>query len=60
MRIVLEEGHRYECNHGNVENMESLGVFDPILVKYHALHSAAQIAVSILKIDKIIRKKGEQ
>ena len=48
-----------DCNTGNVADMLSLGVIDPMLVKYHAVKAAGEVAIAILRIDTIIRKKDE-
>lgn len=47
-----------DCKTGFVADMQELGVVDPMLVKYHAIKAASEVAVAILRIDKIIRKKA--
>ncbi len=39
--------------------MLELGVVDPMLVKYNAIKAAGEVAIAILRIDKIIRKVAE-
>ncbi|MDF2564361.1 MAG: groL1 [Massilibacillus sp.] len=48
-----------DCDTGKVVDMLELGVVDPMLVKYHAIKAAGEVAVAILRIDKIIRKVAE-
>lgn len=48
-----------DCNSGKIADMLSLGVIDPMLVKYHAVKAAGEVAIAILRIDTIIRKKDE-
>ncbi len=45
------------CDTGEVADMCKLGVFDPALVKMHALKTAAEVAEAILRINTIIRKR---
>ena len=46
-----------DCDTGEVKDMVQLGVFDPALVKKHALIAAGEVAEAILRIDTIIKKK---
>lgn len=46
------------CNNGNLEDMLLNGIIDPLDVKYQALQGAAEVAIAILKIEKIIRAKA--
>ncbi|QNB46162.1 chaperonin [Thermanaerosceptrum fracticalcis] len=46
-----------DCDTGEVKDMGQLGVFDPALVKKHALKAAGEVAEAILRIDTIIKKK---
>lgn len=48
-----------DCNNGMIADMLSLGIIDPMLVKYHAVKAAGEVAMAILRIDTIIRKKDE-
>jgi chaperonin GroEL (HSP60 family) len=43
---------------GKIENMEALGVFEPLRVKKQAISSATETARLILRIDDIIASKG--
>lgn len=47
-----------DCESGEVVDMCSLGVYDPALVKKHALKAAGEVAEAILRIDTIIKKKA--
>ena len=46
-----------DCDNGKITDMISKGIVDPALVKYYAIKSAGEIAISILRIGTIIRKK---
>jgi chaperonin GroEL (HSP60 family) len=46
-----------DCDTGSVCNLWEAGIVDPVLVKTHALKAAGELAVAILRIDTIIRKK---
>ncbi len=46
-----------DCDTGEVRDMCQIGVFDPALVKKHALKAAGEVAEAILRIDTIIKKK---
>lgn len=48
-----------DCDTGKIVDMLEIGIADPALVKAHAIKAAGEAAVSILKIDRIIRKKAE-
>jgi chaperonin GroEL (HSP60 family) len=48
-----------DCETGEIIDMIKAGVIDPALVKKHALKAAGEVAVAILRIDTIIRKKDE-
>lgn len=48
-----------DCDTGEVRDMLEIGVYDPTLVKTHALRAAGEIAEAILRIDTIIKKKDE-
>lgn len=45
------------CDSGEIMDMRELGVYDPVLVKKHALQAAGEVATAILRIDTIIKKK---
>ena len=45
------------CETGQVEDLMRSGVWDPYLVKYHALKSAGEVAEAILRINTIIKMK---
>jgi len=49
-----------DCDTGEVADMMALGIVDPAKVKLHALKAAAEIAEAILRINVIIRKRGEE
>lgn len=48
-----------DCDSGDVSDMWDRGVVDPALVKQHALKAAGEVAVAILRIDTIIKKREE-
>jgi len=48
-----------DCDTGVVTNMLALGVVDPVPVKLHAIKAAGEVAVAILRIDTIIKKKED-
>ena len=48
-----------DCDTGEVADMLKLGVVDPVPVKLHAIRAAGEVAVAILRIDTIIKKKDE-
>lgn len=48
-----------DCDTGEVVDMLDLGVVDPVTVKLHAIKAAGEVAVAILRIDTIIKKKDE-
>jgi chaperonin GroEL (HSP60 family) len=47
------------CDTGEVVDMLMLDVVDPATVKLHAVKAAGEVAVAILRIDTIIKKKDE-
>ncbi len=51
-----EDGHKYGVNvfTGKVENMEELGVIEPLAVKVNALKAGTEAATLILRIDDVI------
>ena len=48
-----------DCDTGDIVDMLVLGVVDPVKVKLHAVKAAGEVAVAILRIDTIIKKKVE-
>ena len=56
---ISENNHSLgiNCDSGKITNMQELGVYDPVLVKKHALQAAGEVATAILRIDTIIKKK---
>jgi chaperonin GroEL (HSP60 family) len=48
-----------DCDNGEIADMLAKGVLDPALVKLHAIKAAGEVAVAILRIDTIIKKKDE-
>ncbi|MGI6632919.1 MAG: TCP-1/cpn60 chaperonin family protein [Bacillota bacterium] len=62
MARQTEEGNdnlAVDCDSGEIVDMLSLGIVDPVPVKSHALKAALEIASAILRIDTIIKKKDE-
>ena len=49
-----------DCDTGQVTDMMEFGVIDPTIVKTYALKAAGEIAVAILRIDTIIKKRDEE
>ncbi|TCL64281.1 chaperonin GroEL (HSP60 family) [Hydrogenispora ethanolica] len=49
-----------DCEDGTVIDLAAAGVYDPFLVKYHALKSAGEVAEAILRIQTIIKMKEER
>jgi archaeal chaperonin len=48
-----------DCDTGLIIDMLVQGVVDPVPVKLHAIQAAGEVAVAILRIDTIIKKKEE-
>ncbi len=48
-----------DCDSGEIADMLERGVIDPVPVKLHAIKAAGEVAVAILRIDTIIKKKEE-
>lgn len=48
-----------DCENGTVADMLRLGVVDPVPVKLHAIKAAGEVAVAILRIDTIIKKRED-
>jgi chaperonin GroEL (HSP60 family) len=55
-----EHTYAVDCDTGECVDMLQKGIIDPYLVKYHAIKAAGEIAISILRIDTIIRMKKNQ
>ena len=53
------DGLGIDCDSGEVADMYLRGVVDPLRVKLHAIRAAGEVAVAILRIDTIIKKKEE-
>jgi archaeal chaperonin len=48
-----------DCDRGTISDMIEMGVVDPLLVKYHALKAAGEVATAILRIHTVVKmKKG--
>ena len=45
------------CDSGEIADMLEIGIYDPALVKKHALKAAGEVAEAVLRIDTIIKKK---
>lgn len=48
-----------DCDTGQIVDMLEAGVVDPTLVKVYAVKAAGEVAVAILRIDTIIKKREE-
>lgn len=48
-----------DCDTGEVADMLGIGVVDPVPVKLHAIKAAGEVAIAILRIDTIIKKKDD-
>jgi chaperonin GroEL (HSP60 family) len=48
-----------DCETGLIADMLSLGVVDPVPVKIHAVKAAGEVAIAILRIDTIIKKRED-
>lgn len=48
-----------DCDSGEITDLLAKGVVDPVPVKLHAIKAAGEVAVAILRIDTIIKKKEE-
>jgi chaperonin GroEL (HSP60 family) len=46
-----------DCETGEVQDMLTLGVMDPTLVKLQAIKAAVEVAEAILRIDTIVKKR---
>ncbi len=61
MRRAHEEGktkYGVDVFSGEVEDMVEKGVLEPLRVKKHAIESATEVAIMILRIDDVIAAKG--
>jgi len=60
LRSSHEKGNKYmgiNIDTGKVEDMKEKGVLEPLRVKKHAIESATEVAVMILRIDDVIAAK---
>ena len=48
-----------DCETGLIADMLSLGGVDPVPVKIHAVKAAGEVAIAILRIDTIIKKRED-
>jgi len=48
-----------DCDTGETVDMLTRGIVDPVPVKLHAIKAAGEVAIAILRIDTIIKKKEE-
>lgn len=48
-----------DCETGEVADMLTLGVVDPVAVKLYALRAAAEVGEAVLRIDRIIKKRED-
>jgi chaperonin GroEL (HSP60 family) len=55
-----ESGNSYGINMdlGKPDNMENLGIIEPLMVLSQAIQSATEVASMILKIDDVIAASG--
>ncbi len=61
LKAAHEKGSKYagvNVETGKVEDMKEKGVLEPLRVKKHAIESATEVAVMILRIDDVIAAKG--
>lgn len=47
-----------DVNKGKVDDMQKIGILEPLKVKIHGLNAATDVARIVLRIDKIIPAKG--
>ena len=62
LRKAHKEGkvtHGINVYSGKVEDMESIGIIEPIRVGKQAINSATDAAIMILRIDDVVASKGE-
>lgn len=67
VEAVIAAQSRYEsdslgidCDTGELADMLSCGIIDPAPVKLQAINAAGEVAIAILRIDKIIKKQDER
>ena len=61
LKAAHEKGNKYagvDIETGKVVDMKERGVLEPLRVKKHAIESATEVAVMILRIDDVIAAKG--
>ncbi len=46
-----------DCDRGTISDMIEMGVVDPLLVKYHALKAAGEVATAVLRIHTVVKMK---
>lgn len=51
-------GAGVDVNKGKVDDMQKIGILEPLKVKIHGLNAATDVARIVLRIDKIIPAKG--
>lgn len=49
-----------DCEQGDLIDVVQAGIVDPTLVKIHALRTAGEVAVAILRINTVIKMKEEE
>ncbi len=61
LKAAHEKGEKYagvDVETGKVVDMKEMGVLEPLRVKTHAIESATEVAIMILRIDDVIAAKG--
>lgn len=61
LRVKHSEGVVWaglDVNRGKVDDMEKVGILEPIKVKVHALNAATDVARIVLRIDEVIPARG--
>jgi thermosome len=61
LKSAHEKGQKYagvDVETGKVVDMKERGVLEPLRVKSHAIESATEVAVMLLRIDDVIAAKG--
>lgn len=48
-----------DCDRGTVADMIEMGVVDPLPVKAHALQTAGEVAIAILRIHMVVKMKDD-
>lgn len=47
-----------DCDRGTISDMIEMGVVDPLLVKYHALKAAGEVATAVLRIHTVVKMRS--